>query len=107
MAKSVHPNDWLANIVNTGTPVDGITFMLADIPEVSIAEATVATGDIRKVMLGICEAVYQKWATTAVSERPLRMTCYCVPGKLPNGNEIRQYIFAFETAGPGLDVVAE
>lgn len=108
--KAVHPNDWIADVVNTvdgDEVVDGITIPLASLPEASVAEATVATGDMRKVTLAFCEEMYQIYATTNPWERPNRMEIQNIPSTLPNGNERREYRFIFETAGPGLDVVAE
>jgi hypothetical protein len=108
--KAVHPNDWIATVVNTvdgDEVVDGITIPLAALPEASVEEGTVATGDIRKVALAFCEEMYQVYATTATNDRPNRMTIENVASTLVNGNERREYRFIFETAGPGLDVVAE
>ena len=44
------------------------------LPEVTDADAHATTGDIRKVLFGLMEAIFQAWNGVAVADRPTMMT---------------------------------
>lgn len=43
-------------------------------PEVTDADAHATTGDIRKVLFGLMEAIFQAWKGVDVDDRPTMMT---------------------------------
>jgi hypothetical protein len=117
ISRKTAPIDYIADFAETTTTVGegeeavttvtGISFPIASMPEAGADEVVHDTGDMRKVALAFCQQLYEVYATTDYRDRPSRMTVECVPSTLANGNERREYRFIFETAGPGLDVVAE
>lgn len=77
MAFDPKPSTWLG----AGYSVAGnaISLTTADkdgdkaLPEVTDAEAHATTGDIRKVLFGLMEAVFQAWNGVEVANRPTMM----------------------------------
>ncbi len=64
------PSTWLANWSEDGT---NITVPIATFAEMTAAEADATTGDIRKVLFAVCEALYAQWLATPAADRPTRM----------------------------------
>jgi hypothetical protein len=69
MAFDKAPGTWLTNWAEDGTD---IIVPIATFPEMTAAEADAATGDIRKVLYAVCEALHQKWTATATTDRPTK-----------------------------------
>jgi hypothetical protein len=105
MAFDPKPSTWLASWSEDET---NITVPIATFAEMTAAEADATTGDIRKVLFAVCEALHAKWLATAVADRPARMTI----GKRSSVNSTtgittHYYSLDFETQTTAEEVAAE
>lgn len=64
---------WIANYAYSAP---NITVPLATFPEISADEAHTTTGSIGNFLFGFLHALYAKWLTVAVADRPTSWTCY-------------------------------
>jgi hypothetical protein len=72
---SATPGGTVLDITDTGTGTHSITTgpLLAQVTD---AEADETTGDIRKLVFGIVDALHLAWSRIASADRPTRMTIY-------------------------------
>lgn len=70
-------------------------------------EANATTGDTRKVLFALLDALYQKWVAMAVADRPTKVSV----GRfvLDMGGDLRRmtYSFTFDVSITGEEVVDE
>lgn len=107
MAFDKTPTTWIASWSEDAT---NITVPLASFPEMTAAEADAATGDIRKILYAVCEALANTWYATAAANRPTYMTISRSTSTDETANtETKRYSFSFttEVAVGGREVVAE
>ena len=107
MAFDPKPSTWIPGWTLSGSNIT-INTLTTAFPEMTTAEANATTGDIRKVMYAICDALYTNWNTTATLDRPTKMTI----SRTSSVNEVtnaitKRYTFTFVTAPTGADVVSE
>jgi hypothetical protein len=71
-------------------------------------EADAATGDIRKVIFAICEALFQTWNATATADHPTMMNISkSTSVDVSTGVITNYYTFRFYTESSGEEVVDE
>ena len=70
MAFDPPPGTWWPGWDCDGTD---ITFPLDTLPDITAYEADAITGDIRKVFMSLCEAMYQQYTGTAIEDRPTKV----------------------------------
>lgn len=73
MAISVLPTDWIPNW-SYSTQDKNITIPRASFPEMSEEEADAVTGDFPDILYAILHAIYAKWASLDMADRPTNMT---------------------------------
>jgi len=71
MAISVVPTDW---IPNWSYSAPNITIPIASFPEMSEEEAHPSAGDFPDILYAILHAIYAKWASLDMADRPVNMT---------------------------------
>jgi len=99
------PSTWLANWSEDGT---NITVPIATFLEMTAAEADATTGDIRKVLFAVCEALHAKWLATPAADRPVRMTISKNSTvNSATGITTHRFGFDFETQTTAQEVAAE
>lgn len=78
MAFDPKPSTWLGAGYSLANNAISLTTADKDgdiaLPEVTDAEADPTTGDIRKVLFGLMEAIFQAWNGVAAADRPTMMT---------------------------------
>jgi hypothetical protein len=73
------------------------------LPELTTAEADVATGDSRKIAYALMEQIYDWWVSTASADRPTMMTVSKSTQQISNSSQTRTtYAIQFTT-----DITAE
>lgn len=77
MAADITPATWIDGY-DSDSGAHTITLNTADngtpsLPQLTDAKADPATGDIRQVMLAICEALYEKWLELGAAGQPIQM----------------------------------
>jgi hypothetical protein len=70
MAFNPAPSTFLPTATEDGTDW---TIPLADIPELTAAEADATAGDWRKIWFALLELMYQHWADLATDDRPSKI----------------------------------
>jgi hypothetical protein len=70
MAFTKTPTTWLAGWSENGTD---ITLPIASLPQLTAAEADGTTGDIRKILFALCDALANAWNALAEADRPAKM----------------------------------
>lgn len=113
MAFSAVPTAWLPNYSND-SGAHTLTLKTAEaggsktLAETTDAEADDSTGDIRKIMYGIAEAMYQSWLATDSADRPTKMTMTRSSFLNDTTSTLtRNYTFRFTLDYSGVDVTAE
>lgn len=105
MAFDPAPATWIPSWSEDGTD---ITVPLATFPEMTAGEADAATGDIRKVLYGICEALFQQHNTTILADRPTKMRINKSSVLIPSTGEYNcTYQFSFRLDVSGAEVTSE
>jgi len=105
MAFDPAPSTWLASWSEDGTD---ITVPIATFPEMTSGEADAATGDIRKVVYAICEALFQQMLVTASPDRPTKMFINKSGGLIPSTGEWNvTYSIRFKLETSGVEVASE
>lgn len=112
MAFDDAPSGWLgagytasANAIHLQTNDAGSNKTL---PMLTDAEAHATTGDIRKIYLAVCEAIYQSYNDKAVADRPAMMSLYRSDAvNSETGIITRTYNFQFKLADPAVEVSDE
>lgn len=100
-------NGNIINITSTGT-ADNTAQALGPLDDVTDFEANASTGDARKVIYGICEAIYLKYLGIPTADRPSRMflsassTVDSLTGRIT-----KTYTFRFTLEPTGVEVVDE
>ena len=85
-----------------------ITLPLANVTELTAAEADAATGDIRKIIYALSEEFYVKYNATAEADRPGKMTLYrSSQVDDATGEMTRTYSFVFAVDGGAGEVADE
>lgn len=78
MAFDPKPSTWLGAGYSLASNAISLTTADKDgdkaLPEVTDADAHATTGDIRKVLFGLMEAIFQAWKGVDVDDRPTMMT---------------------------------
>tara|TARA_R100000655_G_scaffold27788_2_gene56547 strand:- start:291 stop:644 length:354 start_codon:yes stop_codon:yes gene_type:complete len=99
-------SDGSGNITGAAATTDYILFKISDFPELSTAEAQ--GSDIRKIMFGVIDGIYQKYAAVQAgsSDVPTRWVA-SKQSTFLNNNSIRSYTNNFETSPTAEDVVGE
>ncbi len=105
MAFSDTPKDWLGD----GYSSDGtdMTIPIAGIPGLTGGEANAATGDIRKIIFALCEALNARYAALPLADRPVKMSIVKTSGALVGANVNVGFTFNFNLAVSGMDVADE
>lgn len=103
------PDNWVASWSEDGT---NVTFPIASLPELTAAEADVATGDIRKVLFALLEELQAKWDTFAADPNTYIMPSYMTLSKGATFNAATNrvnlnYVVSLEMDISGLEVRAE
>lgn len=70
MAFNPVPTTWLAGWSEDGTDA---SFPLANMPELSAADADAVTGDWRKIWFAMIESMYNHWFSLATADRPTKI----------------------------------
>ena len=104
MAFDPAPSTWLAGWSEDGTD---LTIPLATFPEITAAEADGTTGDIRKSLFAIMDAIYESWAATATADQPSNMTVRKTSSFTTGATLRRTYSIEFITDISGEEVAAE
>lgn len=105
MAFNPFPSAWLPASTNDATYVK---LAYTDFPEITQAEATQASGDIRKVYYGLCEGMFNSFNDTAVADRPTRMQMTkSVFLDTATGLATYQYVMTFNNLIVSADVAPE
>lgn len=117
MAVTIVPTDYLPGYLQktsdgsgviTGTTASTayVLLKISDFPELSDAEA--AGADIRKIMFGIVDGIYQKFAAVDAggSDVPTKWTS-SKQTNVTNNNLTRNYTNSFETTSSAEEVAAE
>ena len=73
MAFNPLPQTWIPNWTSDGT---NITVPIASFPQMTAAEASTSTGDIRKVMFAIVDQLVNAYNAKALADRPAKMIPY-------------------------------
>jgi hypothetical protein len=71
MAWNPVPTTLFAGWTQDGT---NITLPIANVPELTSAEANATTGDTRKILFALCEKIANWWYALATADRPTKMT---------------------------------
>lgn len=112
MSFSAAPSGWLgagytasSNAIHLTTNDSGGTKALTLLTD---AEAHASTGDIRKVILALAEALFQSYNAKAAADRPAKMTL----GRVDQTNSAtgvvtRTYSFQFKLSPPAVEVADE
>jgi len=92
-----------------GTTADKYLLVpLTSIPQLTEAECDVTTGDIRKVVFALQEALYQAYAAMEVADIPTNWKAYRSPGTENNaGYATRSYTNQFEILVSAVEVKDE
>jgi hypothetical protein len=104
MAFTVTPSTWLAGWTEDGT---NITLPIANLPELTAAEADASSGDIRKIIYALCEKFHAVNAAIETANKSTKMT---ISRSVSYGTDdiiTKQYTFTFKVAATAADVVAE
>ena len=75
MAQDLKPSTWIVGWSENGTAIT-VADLVAAFPKMTAAEADADSGDIRKVLFAILEAIYAKWLAVDSADRPAMMTVY-------------------------------
>jgi len=94
------PTEWLPNWSEDGTT---ISLPIASLPQLTAAEADATTGDIRKIVFALVDALQQAYAGLAAADKPSKLTITRATSVNDTDGTIRRtYSFEFE-----LEAVAE
>jgi hypothetical protein len=104
MAFTATPSTWLAGWTEDGT---NITLPIANLPELTVAEADATTGDIRKIIYAFCEKFH---AVNSLIETANKSTRMAITRNVAYGTDdviTKQYTFTFKVTATAADVMAE
>ena len=105
MAFSKVPTAWIPNWSEDGTD---IIVPIATFPQLTAAEADAATGDIRKILFGVADALVNAWIAKAAADRPAKMTLSrSTSVNDQTGAVSRRYVFDFELSTVAEEVADE
>lgn len=105
MAFNPLPTAWLENWSSDGTE---ISVPIATFPQLTSAEASTTTGDIRKILFAFCEKIAASWNNTPSVDRPAKWTVTSAATvDTATGQITRTYTLRFVTAPSGEEVVSE
>lgn len=105
MAWNPAPTTIFAGWTEDGT---NITLPIANVPELTAAEADAATGDSRKILFALCAKVSAWWYALAVADRPAKMTvAKSISVDASTGVQTQTFTFTFKTAVLSQEVAAE
>jgi len=112
MSNKWAPQDWLGAGYSLASNAISLTTADKDgdkaLPEVTDAEAHATTGDIRKVLFGLMEAIFNAWNGTAAADRPTRMTVQkSAFTDVNTGLVEKTYTMRFTTEAEAYEVVDE
>lgn len=94
--------------ITPGGTADNTVQALGPLDEVTDTEANASTGDARKVIYGMMEAIYQKWLGIPTADRPANMTIAMSPSMDPNTGRITKFFtMSFVLEPTGVEVVDE
>ena len=114
MPYDAKPSTWLGAGYASSAGSHTITLNTNDaasnktLPQLTDVEADPTTGDIRKLMYALSEALYQAYNAIATADRPTKMAVY--RGTSTNeqtGVITRNYTFNFSLVSSGEEVVTE
>lgn len=104
MAWNAAPTEFMTGWSEDGT---NITVPIASFPEMTAAEADADTGDIRKVLLAMCEQWYSVYNALATADKSTKMVLSRAQ-TFAAGNEItRSYTMRFTIEPTTIEVVDE
>jgi hypothetical protein len=80
----------------------------SSVPEMTDAEAHVATGDLRRIAFALCERMNEYWLETEEPDRSVMMIVNKQTNQIPNSNQVQVgYFFQFTADWAGLEVADE
>lgn len=105
MSFNAAPNQWIPEISEDGTD---ITVPIASFPQLTAEEADGTSGDIRKLLFAICDALAAKWNALDAADRPTKMVISRATSVSDATGKIkRRYSFEFDLEAVAEEVQAE
>lgn len=100
MAVNLAPSHWFNSWTLDGDNIVVPVISLSEAPSVlSNAEAHGTTGDIREVIISMCERLYTGYSDTEVADRPPSMVISKIVQQTANPKILTStYVFKFETS---------
>ena len=99
IATNGRPDDWISGYTSSGT---SISVPIATFPVLNATKASTSTGDIRELLLALCEGVADSWYTAAAAgDSPAQMIISRSTTVSPStGASTKTFTFRFVTYSP-------